>query len=136
MDKAEILAQIMFEEDEYREANGMELMYYTKEDFEAEKKERKKKEMRTEMTTLINKLIIANIPFELTTDCCGNENNQIWYPSYDKSVCDVICHKFSYGGTKGLLEIMGLTDNEDDVEGWLTADEVFSRIYIHYMNRD
>lgn len=43
MDKAEILAQIMFEEDEYREANGIELMYHTKEDFEAEKKEREEK---------------------------------------------------------------------------------------------
>ena len=43
MNKAEILAQIMFEEDEYREAHGMELMYYTKEDFEAEKQNRKEK---------------------------------------------------------------------------------------------
>lgn len=42
MDKAKRLAQIMFEEDEYRETNGMELMYHTKEDFEAEKKEREK----------------------------------------------------------------------------------------------
>jgi len=42
MNKAEILAQIMFEEDEYREAHGMELMYHTKEDFEAEKREREK----------------------------------------------------------------------------------------------
>ena len=39
-DKAKRLADIMFEEDEYRDANGMELMYHTREDFEAEKKER------------------------------------------------------------------------------------------------
>jgi hypothetical protein len=39
-DKAKRLANIMFEEDEYRDANGMELMYHTREDFEAEKKER------------------------------------------------------------------------------------------------
>jgi len=44
MNKAEILAQIMFEEDEYREAHGMELMYHTKEDFEAEKQDRQRKE--------------------------------------------------------------------------------------------
>jgi len=47
MDKAERLArlaQIMFEEDEYREAHGMELMYHTEEDFEAEKREREKEE--------------------------------------------------------------------------------------------
>jgi hypothetical protein len=39
-EKAKRLADIMFEEDEYRDANGMELVYHTKEDFEAEKKER------------------------------------------------------------------------------------------------
>ncbi len=44
MNKAEILAQIMFEEDEYREAHGMELMYHTKEDFKAEKREKQIKE--------------------------------------------------------------------------------------------
>ncbi len=42
MDKAERLAQIMFEEDEYRKENGMELMYYTEEDFKIEEEERKK----------------------------------------------------------------------------------------------
>ena len=41
MNKAEILAQIMSEEDKYREAHGMELMYHTKEDFEAEKQDKK-----------------------------------------------------------------------------------------------
>lgn len=41
MDKAERLAQIMFEEDEYRKENGMELMYHTEEDLENEEKERK-----------------------------------------------------------------------------------------------
>ena len=44
MNKAEILAQIMFEEDEYREAHGMELVYHTEEDFEAEKRDRQIKE--------------------------------------------------------------------------------------------
>ncbi len=44
MDKAERLAQIMFEEDKYREAHGMELMYHTEEDFEAEKRDRQIKE--------------------------------------------------------------------------------------------
>lgn len=43
MNKAEILAQIMFEEDEYREAHGMEPMYHTKEDFEAEEQNKKEK---------------------------------------------------------------------------------------------
>ena len=42
MDKAEILAQIMFEEDEIRYNNNEETIYFTKEDFEAELKERRK----------------------------------------------------------------------------------------------
>ena len=44
MDKAERLARIMFEEDEYRREHGMELMYHTEEDFEAEKRERENEE--------------------------------------------------------------------------------------------
>ena len=92
--------------------------------------------MRNEMTTLIDRLISANIPFELTTDCCGNKNGQLWYPSCENNVCDVICHEYSYGGKEGLLEIMGLSDDEeDDVTGWLTAENVFARIYTHFMNQ-
>lgn len=52
MDKAERLAQIMFEEDEIRYNNGKDTIYFTKEDFEAEKKIRdkisRKKENRNE----------------------------------------------------------------------------------------
>ena len=40
-EKAKRLMEIMFEEDEERYNNGKELMYHTKEDFEAEKKEKK-----------------------------------------------------------------------------------------------
>ena len=43
MDKAERLAQIMFEEDEIRYNNNEDTIYFTKEDFEAERKERKEK---------------------------------------------------------------------------------------------
>lgn len=39
-ERAKILANIMFEEDEHRKANDMELMYHTREDYEAEKKAR------------------------------------------------------------------------------------------------
>ena len=41
MDKAERLAQIMFEEDEIKYDNGEDTVYFTKEDFEAELKERR-----------------------------------------------------------------------------------------------
>ena len=43
MNKMERLAEIMFQEDEERYNNNQDLMYHTKEDFEAEKKEREEK---------------------------------------------------------------------------------------------
>lgn len=89
--------------------------------------------MKREIERLVKMLEVVSIPFELTDDVEGNSNNQIWYPNHDKSVCDVICHKYSYGGNDGYLEIMGLSENdEDDVEGWLTAEEVFLKIAKHY----
>lgn len=46
MDKAERLAQIMFEEDEIRYNNNEDTIYFTKEDFEAERNERRKENDR------------------------------------------------------------------------------------------
>lgn len=43
MDKAERLATIMFEEDTHRIEEGKEPIYFTKEDYEAEKAERTEK---------------------------------------------------------------------------------------------
>lgn len=45
-------------------------------------------------------------------------------------VWDVVCHYGSYGAVEGLLEGMGEIF-EEDVEGWLTADEVIARIEKH-----
>lgn len=36
---------------------------------------------------------------------------------------DAVCHDYSYGHEKGLIEVMGIMDNED-VVGWLTAQEI------------
>lgn len=92
--------------------------------------------MRNEMITLIDKLEAAHIPHEITTDDFGTP--QVWYPNRKDSICDVICHPYSYGGNEGLLEIMGLLTEEeaerDDVVGWLDAKNVFARIYVDYMN--
>lgn len=43
---------------------------------------------------------------------------------------DAICHSGSYGHERGLLEIMGIIVREDDdeVEGWLTAEEILQRL--------
>ena len=85
----------------------------------------------TEMQKLINKLAKADIPCELAVHPFTN-TLQVWYPTRENPVCDVICHEYSYGGKDGLLEIMGLVDEKksggDSVEGYLTADEVFERI--------
>lgn len=86
----------------------------------------------TEMYKLINLLIKAKIPFEVTEMV---DTPQVWYPSEDICICDVICHSGSYGHEKGLLEIMGLTADSDDVEGYLTAEEVFERIQEDFAKR-
>ena len=42
---------------------------------------------------------------------------------------DAVCHSFSYGKDSGLLEIMGgPVEGPDEVEGYLTADEILARI--------
>lgn len=43
---------------------------------------------------------------------------------------DAICHYGSYGYEDGLLEIMGDTvvRNDDEVEGWLTANDIIKRL--------
>lgn len=92
------------------------------------------------MTSAIKKLsdmlTAANIPYELTTDAEGNSNNQLWYPNRENNIMDAICHKYSYGGDEGLIEIMGLLTEEeaeyDDVIGYLTPEDVFERITQHY----
>ena len=86
------------------------------------------------MYKLINLLISAKLPFEVV-ELYGAP--QVCYPSKEKCVCDAVCHSGSYGHEQGLLEIMGLnTDPTDDVEGWLTAEEVFKRISQHYQGRE
>lgn len=58
---------------------------------------------------------------------------QIMYPSKDDTICSAICFPGSYGYEDGLIEIMGLVENNyDSVEGYLTAEEVFQRIVKHY----
>ena len=82
---------------------------------------------------LASMLLAANIPFE------GRElwdGYQVCYPSIENRVSDAVCHHFSYGHENGLLEIMGLVDEEeigDSVEGWLTAEQVFERWKKHWL---
>lgn len=89
--------------------------------------------MMTEMSKLILTLWNLDIPVDIITDALGSHH--IRYPEATNCICDVISNRYSYGGSEGLLEIMGLVDEEatgDEVEGWLTANEVASRIASHY----
>ena len=75
----------------------------------------------------------ADIPFELREYYDGY---QICYPYKQNCISDVVCHSGTYGHEKGLLEMMGLVDEEevgDSVEGWLTAEQVFERWQKHWL---
>ena len=94
----------------------------------------------TEIEKLETMLNTMNVPFEVTRHYSGTK--QIWYPSCENPVCDIVCFGDgslggSYGHEEGLLEIMGLVNEEevgdDSVEGWLTAEEVFDRIWDDYI---
>lgn len=43
---------------------------------------------------------------------------------------DAVCHCFSYGYEKGLLEVMGLPSlcGDCDVRGWLAAEEILAAL--------
>lgn len=76
----------------------------------------------SEMDKLANGLDEKNIPYVRKT-CFDGE--QIVCDSWD-----AICHRGSYGHEQGLLEIMGsiVRNDEDDVEGYLSAEDILSRL--------
>lgn len=78
----------------------------------------------TEMVNLIVGLTMRSVPFKVRSYKGGL---QVYDPDFE---WDVICHWGSYGHEDGLLEIMGRYNrNEyDDVEGWLTAEDILARI--------
>ena len=45
---------------------------------------------------------------------------------------DIVCHGGSYGGDSGLWESMGFVWDKGDVTGYLTAQEVVSRLKEYY----
>ena len=45
---------------------------------------------------------------------------------------DIVCHEMSYGGYNGLWESMGFDWDDEDVTGYLTAQEVISRLKEYY----
>ena len=45
---------------------------------------------------------------------------------------DIVCHNHSYGGYNGLWESMGFDWDDEDVTGYLTAEEVVNRLKEYY----
>ena len=76
---------------------------------------------RSEINDLVLGLIKREVRF--TVEPLNNGYKVDW------GTGDAVCHHGSYGGSDGLLEVMGdLNQNPyDEVEGWLTADEVLHR---------
>lgn len=76
-----------------------------------------------EIKKLADGLISKGIGF---TFKCLYDGFQIVVDDWD---WDVVCHGGSYGHDKGLLEVMGsISKNENDVEGWLTAEDILARL--------
>ena len=77
-----------------------------------------------------------NIPFEFI-EKEELEGYGIACPKYSKSTeiipCDfsIVQHKYSYGNDVNLLEIWDIRNNYD-VEGYLSAEDVFERIKKYY----
>lgn len=94
-------------------------------------------EKYNEILRLKEMLIQHGIPFEFSEFHGGYH---VCYPSKDNVICSVIEHDGSYGREKDKLEIQGLLteqeldETDDTVLGYLTAENVFTRIKKHFEN--
>lgn len=89
----------------------------------------------TELNKLEDYLRKNNISFERTDNYYEFEPDgfhQIRVVNAQGDVLwDAVCHNFSYGHESGLLETYGLFDYGDDVLGWLSADDIITRLNVH-----
>ncbi len=88
----------------------------------------------TEIKKLIESLQAKDIPFE-SHELDGGL--QVYYPSFENHKVSAITTPYSFGGRRGLIEIMGLlTESEqknDEVLGHLYAANVLARIEADYL---
>lgn len=86
-----------------------------------------------EFFPLLTRLVKNDIPFDVRRMYDGF---QMFYPNIENRECSVIIHSGSYGNQEGLLEIMGLIEDEsgDSVVGRLHEYEIFNAIFNHYIN--
>lgn len=82
--------------------------------------------MRNEITKLAQMCFNANLDIEINPMYMGT---QIILYENGERVGDAAYGVSNYGYSDGLLEIMGkgVRRTDDDVEGWLTAEDVFER---------
>lgn len=82
----------------------------------------------TPLYELAEMLKNAEIPYELVYNYFTN-SNMLMYPSQKDRVADAIYFYGSYGYEQGLLEVGGkIVKIDDEVEGYVSAEEVFQRI--------
>ena len=64
------------------------------------------------------------------TDGAWLQNQVIVYDDNGERLWDAVCNIISGGYKKGLLEVMGsaVVRCDDEVEGWLTADDIIKRL--------
>lgn len=61
------------------------------------------------------------------------------FGKFDQIRCgewDAVCHNGSYGGKEGLLETYGMPEDNGDVTGWLTAEDVIKRLKVEKEEKD
>ena len=59
------------------------------------------------------------------------KENDPCYGNFDQIRCgkwDAVCHNGSYGHEEGLLETMGMSEDNGDVTGWQTAEDIIARL--------
>ena len=92
-----------------------------------------------ELNKLIDKLFTASVDtgnWDVIAQPNYNEFPQIlFFDEMGNRIADAVCNPMSYGHAEGLIEVMGeplCQVDDDDVEGYLTADDVFTR-WMNYL---
>lgn len=102
-----------------------------------------KEPAQTEMDKLAAKLTEMGIEFQdyplHIMHGSTADGRQIDIIEKGRKVWDATCSPISYGGTRGLIEVMGvIVDGKrenGDVKGWLTADQVIE-MAVAYQNKN